>query len=460
VTLLLNVFVLYIQSTTMSNFTRNKKTKKSDKIEHTTDVTCITPVVAQSMSSNNADTPQCGADTPQPKIATHVISFILFTAMDHMSDYKLDEETSKKMPDWSPARYVVGLIECLRVCKILIPDYTVAIYMPEDTMGIIRRIFGGQGASSPWGHIHSMLVSELGNPSVDIHLYKNYDTDYCYIKEPYLIQCGHRFQVLSDYSTANIIMVRDADSPPTVADIAVVKEWERGGCPNNILAYCLPNWGAYRCGGGMTFSRPAESMPMLHLVDHYRELMKNYVIRNTRGRSSCLGLDECWLSFLMQDFDEFFGDNNTPTPKPPRLNPRLLALEFEESTGIYYYAPESNPVVNHKGRPLYLSDKKKHEYTERRDHSALFRIDHKNKALKFNKSCVVLIDRMPSPVDWTHYENMLKKSCRVNPQMLDTVTVCFDSDLDVSISQTSKNTHANIYGIIGNGYRDAYNVYG
>lgn len=177
-------------------------------------------------------------------------------------------------------RYVAGLRECVRVCAHWLPDYTIALMLAAGTYETMVK------KSPEWAKILKLVMDtasvvvhpfELVNPSPDFCTHYNIAPLYA------------RYQVLDLYPDAEVLAIRDVDSPPTEADVTAIETWYAHCVESHpMLSYSLPLWGATRIGGGMTFHKPGDHCDTSILKDQARieDIFK------TKNKGSGWGLDE------------------------------------------------------------------------------------------------------------------------------------------------------------------------
>jgi hypothetical protein len=104
-----------------------------------------------------------------------------------------------------------------------------------------------------------------------------------------------RYKVLSLYPDADVLAVRDADSPPTRADVTAINAW-RTSCAEThpVMTYRLPLYGCERCGGGMTFHRPGQHCHLQRL-----DSMEKDSKANQKKTKSAWGVDEHLVDALV-----------------------------------------------------------------------------------------------------------------------------------------------------------------
>jgi len=187
---------------------------------------------------------------------------------------------------WS--RYIAGLRECVRACDHHLPEYTVALMLADDVEAALIK------THPHWAKVLSMVT---GHPSVTVHRFKMEQIAKATDHHHYITPLYARFKVLALYPDADVVAIRDADSPPTQADAAAIEHW-RITCASErpFLTYALPLWGAYRVGGGMTFHKPGTHCE-LDLLDDLPQIKSLY-------KEVCGG--DGW------GFDEFVADKITP----------------------------------------------------------------------------------------------------------------------------------------------------
>ena len=147
---------------------------------------------------------------------------------------------------WS--RYIAGLRECVRACDHNFPGYTIALMLADDVEDGLRKAY------PKWAKILSAVVDHA---SVAVHRFKMERIASHGDKNAYMTPLYARYLVLDHYRDAEVVAIRDADSPPTQADAAAVETWRREcAAKKPMLSYALTLWGADRVGGGMTFHKP------------------------------------------------------------------------------------------------------------------------------------------------------------------------------------------------------------
>lgn len=189
---------------------------------------------------------------------------------------------------WS--RYIAGLRECVRACDHHLPGYTVALMLADDVEATLIEMHPN------WAKVLRMVTE---HPSVTVHRFKMEQIAKATDLHHYITPLYARFKVLALYPDADVVAIRDADSPPTQADAAAIEYW-RITCASErpFLTYALPLWGAPRIGGGMTFHKPGTHCE-LDFLDNLPQIKSLYEGCGDNG----------W------GFDEFVADEIIP-PKP------------------------------------------------------------------------------------------------------------------------------------------------
>lgn len=187
---------------------------------------------------------------------------------------------------WS--RYIAGLCECVRTCDHHFPGYTIALMLANDVEDDLARTY------PKWARA---LQTVTGHPSVTVHRFKMERIADATDRHAHIAPLYARFKVLALYPDAEVVAIRDADSPPTQADAAAVEHWRtKCAAARPLLSYTLPLWGAPRIGGGMAFHKPGTHCT-LDVLDDLPQLKSLYKRRCG---------DNGW------GFDEFIADEITP----------------------------------------------------------------------------------------------------------------------------------------------------
>jgi len=183
------------------------------------------------------------------------------------------------------ARYVAGMIQCIYVCGDIMPDFQIAAYVADDTLRLLE-----EHGYDEW---HKLLSKALNQKHVTMHPWTKLSIPKD-IKRRFMAQTVVRLNVLRDYSDAEIVALRDVDSPPTQLDVDTIQEWARTCMTTNpILSYQLPVWGCNTCAGGITVYRPGETCELVHLPEG------NQVSKMLKEKGTGRGIDESFLQLVL-----------------------------------------------------------------------------------------------------------------------------------------------------------------
>lgn len=167
---------------------------------------------------------------------TKILSFVLYVWDYDRSDI------------WT--RYVAGLCESIRAAKHTFPGFDVVVMLADDVLPTLDRL------ESRWAKPlrDALQQTQMFEFSLDRKASRNMDGEN-------MRATFHRFEPLRRFGEADIVAIRDADSPPTQADYAMVMEWwEQCSTSHPVLTYTLPLYGCNTCGGGITIARPNKTL--------------------------------------------------------------------------------------------------------------------------------------------------------------------------------------------------------
>jgi hypothetical protein len=411
----------------------------------------------------------------------HVISFILFIDPESIPMQAKDVKWLQKNTTY--VAYVTGLVESIRVCKILLPGYTIAVYMPEGTIGHIERLFAEPPGQHPWTNVPELVKKELNSHQVKLHSYVVPPLNLDGWESPHLTQGAYRFQALRDYHDANIIMIRDVDSPPTAADVAAVNLWESNGYPDNILSYCLTNRGVFRAGGCLTFHRPRDTLPAWDVLGKLWLFVDKFIPTDMEhpgmtGKS----IDEAWIMSIAFNYHTMFGNSYLDYEPLAPIRSHMVYMEFDTYSGVYYTTRELEEAAEGdmhvrtdlKFTELYATHRTSYEYfpwysfdangnaVDSDGKPATNLITHYETVadITFDKHGVVVIDRIDESRPWAYYGKILNNPCKADLKSLDDVIARSpvfpegDALRFISLERTKAHTCEDTYAYAHRGYRE------
>jgi len=181
---------------------------------------------------------------------------------------------------WS--RYVAGLIESIRTCKERMPDYAVVVMLGDD---VLEKL----AAFPKWSRAlrHALSFAQVHTFPV-IRAVEGTELNY-------MAPLCARYMVLGLYPDADVLAVRDADSPPTQADVVSIDTWRQHcAATHPVLTISLPIFGCSRCGGATTFHKPGAHCNLAVLQD-----MQSENETNQRRFGTAWGVDERLLDKII-----------------------------------------------------------------------------------------------------------------------------------------------------------------